>query len=169
MIQSLLLTGPFGSGKSSVAAEIAEELERDGVRYAAIDLDWLCWGWPGSEDEDAEHQMMLTNLEPVVANYRAAGVTRFVLARSMRHRGEVESVRNTMTAPLHVVGLRVPWSEIERRLGADPSSGRAGDLAEAAARRDAGIGTGFEDLVVDNHERTLPEVASEILEAIGWR
>jgi adenylylsulfate kinase-like enzyme len=47
--EAVLITGPFGTGKSSVAIEIADILEKRGVRYAVIDLDWLCWGYAGEE------------------------------------------------------------------------------------------------------------------------
>ena len=41
--EAVLLTGAYGTGKSSVAAEMAELLEARDVPYAAIDLDWLIW------------------------------------------------------------------------------------------------------------------------------
>jgi adenylylsulfate kinase-like enzyme len=40
-VRALLLTGIFGTGKSSVAEEIAELLEASEQPFAAIDLDWL--------------------------------------------------------------------------------------------------------------------------------
>ena len=42
-VDGVLITGVYGTGKSSVAAEIAETLERHGVPYGALDLDWLTW------------------------------------------------------------------------------------------------------------------------------
>ena len=42
--QAVLITGLFGTGKSSVAIEMADVLEQRGLRYAVIDLDWLCVG-----------------------------------------------------------------------------------------------------------------------------
>jgi adenylylsulfate kinase-like enzyme len=39
--EAVLLTGVYGSGKSSVAAEIAYLLERQGRPYALLDLDYL--------------------------------------------------------------------------------------------------------------------------------
>jgi adenylylsulfate kinase-like enzyme len=37
--EAVLITGLFGTGKSSVAVEIADILEKRGVPYAVIDLD----------------------------------------------------------------------------------------------------------------------------------
>ena len=73
MGRALLLTGVYGAGKSTVAAEIADLLDGRNEPYAAIDLDWLAW----ANVEDAGHEdprLLLTNLASVVANDRAAGV-----------------------------------------------------------------------------------------------
>jgi adenylylsulfate kinase-like enzyme len=42
--EGVLLTGVYGSGKSSVAQEIAYLLEQRGEAYALLDLDYLSWG-----------------------------------------------------------------------------------------------------------------------------
>jgi adenylylsulfate kinase-like enzyme len=41
--EGVLITGVYGSGKSSVAAEIAYLLEQHGTPYALLDLDYLSW------------------------------------------------------------------------------------------------------------------------------
>jgi thymidylate kinase len=165
--EAVLLTGLFGTGKSSVAIEMADVLETRDVPYALIDLDYLCWGEPGSDAPGAEHLILLKNLVPVVANYLDAGVTRFVLARAMRDRAQVESLRETIAMPLRVVELRVPWDEIERRLTDDLTAARADDLREAREWLAAGDHEGLADLTIDN-DRPLREVATEIIGRLGW-
>jgi adenylylsulfate kinase-like enzyme len=71
--EGVLLTGAYGAGKSSVGAEIAYLLERRGVPYALLDLDYLSWAGTGTEDRAAEFALMLQNLTAVAANYRRAG------------------------------------------------------------------------------------------------
>jgi adenylylsulfate kinase-like enzyme len=44
----VLITGVYGSGKSSVAAEITYLLEQRDQPYALLDLDYL--GWVGDQD-----------------------------------------------------------------------------------------------------------------------
>jgi adenylylsulfate kinase-like enzyme len=44
--KAVLLTGVYGSGKSSVAAEIAYLLDQQGEPYALLDLDYLSWTGP---------------------------------------------------------------------------------------------------------------------------
>ena len=166
--EAVLLAGLFGTGKSSVAVEVADMLDKRGVPYALIDLDYLCWGEPGSDEPGAEHRMMLRNLAPVAANYLAVGVTRFVLARGMRDREQVESLRETLGMPLTVVDLQVPWDEIERRLTADLTAARKDDLREGREWLASGEHVGLADITVDNHQRPLREVATEVLDRLGW-
>jgi adenylylsulfate kinase-like enzyme len=40
-MDGVLINGVYGCGKSTVAAEIADQLERQEISYAALDLDWL--------------------------------------------------------------------------------------------------------------------------------
>ena len=164
--QAVLITGLFGTGKSSVAIEIADVLEKRGFPYAVVDLDWLCWGWAGGA-EGSEHRMMLANLVPVVANYLEAGVRYFILARSMRTPAELESLRSVLSMPLQVVELLVPFSEIERRLALDVTAARRDDLRDAETWLAAGEGVDLGDISVTS-DRSLRDVASDILGRLGW-
>ena len=62
----MLITGVYGSGKSSVAEEMAAALEERNASYALLDLDFLAWFDTGEEDGPTEYRMMLTNLAAVV-------------------------------------------------------------------------------------------------------
>jgi hypothetical protein len=86
--EGVLLTGIYGSGKSSVAEEIAYLLEQAGEPYALLDLDYLSWAGTGTDDHAAEFGLMLQNLAAVTANYRRAGIRLFGLAYFVRSPGE---------------------------------------------------------------------------------
>jgi len=163
----VLITGVYGAGKSSVAAEIAHLLERRRCPYALLDLDYLAWG--GADfDHDADYfGLMLRNLTAVAANYREVGVDRFVVAWFVRDKGALRAVRQAVGVPLRVVRLTVPWGDIRRRLAADVSTGRHEDLREAAAQIAASEGVGVEDLVVAN-DRPIEVVAGEIMSWLAW-
>ena len=165
--QAVLLTGVYGSGKSSVAAEMADELERRGMPYAAIDLDWLRWFDVGWDDREAARRVMIANLEAVTGNYLAAGVRFLALALSIEHRHELEAIREAVGSPLRVVRLIVDIETIERRCAADPGSGRAVDIAWARRWFEDDTGTGFEDFTVEN-DRPLQQVAAEVIDRLGW-
>ena len=100
--QGVLLTGVYGSGKSSVAEEIAYLLEQRGELYALLDLDYLSWAGDATGDRASEFGLMLENLAAVAANYRRAGIRLFVLAYFVRSPGEVRGMREALGLPLRV-------------------------------------------------------------------
>jgi hypothetical protein len=169
-MEAVLLTGLFGAGKSTIATEMADLVEDAGVPNAALDLDRLAWCNVGDGDRTSEHAVLLRNLgnlAAVVANYRCCGVRYFVLARWIRDRDELAGVIATMAMPLHTVELAVPFDEITRRIGTDPTAGRQDDLAESVAWVEDGGGVGFADYTVDN-DRPVREVAADILRWLAW-
>ena len=159
----VLITGVYGSGKSSVAAEITYLLEQRDQRYALLDLDYL--GWVG--DHALGYHMMLRNLAAVAPNYRDAGIGVFVVAYFLRNRSALRAVRETLGVPLRVVRLSVPLHDIERRLAGDVTSGRRDDLRDAASSIAAGEGAGVEDVMVRN-DRPVGTVAREVMSWLGW-
>ena len=165
--EGVLLTGVYGSGKSSVAEEIAYLLEQRGERYALLDLDYLSWAGTGSSNRASEFALMLQNLAAVAANYQRAGIRRFVLAYFVRSPYEVRAVRQALGLPLRVARLTVGLSEIERRLADDVTSDRRDDLAETAASIAAGEGSGVEDVVISN-DGPIQDVARDVVAFLGW-
>jgi gluconate kinase len=165
--QAVLLMGVFGSGKSTVAADIADVLEAAEVPFAALDLDWLTWTNVSGASRADEHRMMLVNLAAVVGNYLDAGAQHFVLARSIHDRDELSSLSEALAMPLRTVELTLPYEEIARRLAADPTDGRRDDLARTAEWIDRAAGSGLADVTVSNG-RPVREVALEILAWLQW-
>jgi hypothetical protein len=91
-----LLTGVYGSGKSSAAGQIACLLEQrvGGTRCSA----WTTSAGrgAGTGDRAGGSGVMLQNLYAVAANYRRAGIRRFVLFCFVRSPGEVAGVREAL-------------------------------------------------------------------------
>ena len=165
--EGVLLTGVYGSGKSSVAEEIAYLLEQRGEPYALLDLDYLSWAGTVTSDRASEFGLLLANLAAVSANYRRAGIRFFVLAYFARSASEVQGVRQALGLPLRVVRLTVGLPEIEQRLAHDVTSGRRDDLRAAAASIAAAEGAGIEDIVTRN-DRPIRVVAREVMTFLGW-
>ncbi|MBV9093824.1 MAG: AAA family ATPase [Streptosporangiaceae bacterium] len=165
--EGVLLTGVYGSGKSSVAEEIAYLLEQRGEPYALLDLDYLSWAGTGADGRAAEVGLMLENLAAVAATYRRAGIRLFVLAYFVRSSREVQGVREALGVPLRVVRLTVPLPDIERRLTGNVTSGRHDDLRQAAAQLAAAEGAGVEDVAISN-DRSIGVAAREVMTFLGW-
>ena len=161
------MTGVFGTGKTSVVAEIADVWEKRGETYAALDLDWLGWFDLGSGDDHAVSPLLVMNLLAVVDNYLAAGIRSFAMARSIGTRAELESLRDALPMPLSVVRLTVPIETIEERLRSDVTAGRQDDLREARVWTREDTGAGLEDFVVPN-DRPIREVALAVVDRLGW-
>jgi len=150
----VLITGVFGSGKSSVAAEITYLLEQQDELYALLDLDYF--GWVG--DHATGQAMMLRNLAAVAGNFRDLGVPTFVAAYFVRDHAVLQGIREALGVPLH---------EIEHRLAADVTSGRRDDLRDAADSIAASEGVGVEDLLIKN-DRPVSEIAHDVMRWLGW-
>jgi hypothetical protein len=80
----VLLTGIYGSGKSSVRRGDRLPARAAGEPYALLDLDYPSWAGTGTGDRASEFGLMLHNLAAVAANYRRAGIRLFVLAYFVR-------------------------------------------------------------------------------------
>ena len=165
-VWGVLITGVYGTGKSSVVEEIAGLLEDSGLSYGAIDLDWLLW-FDADVDDTKRDQVFLANFAAVVDNYIDAGVERFLMAGAIRDEATLAAVREAVPVLLRVVRLTVPLPEIEARLGTAVTAGREDDLRVAAEWVAASTGDSIEDLVVDN-DRPIRETALEIVEWLGW-
>ena len=162
---AILIVGPYGSGKSSLAGEIADVLEGQ-VPYAAIDMDWLAWFDTGDGDESHEvGAVELRNLSDVVRNYLEVGIRLFVIAAAIRQAWEVEALRGVLPMRVTVVRLDVPIDEIERRIGSEDAEGRQNDLRRAREWIAAGKGIGFEDVVIAN-TGPLREVALTVIQRV---
>jgi hypothetical protein len=165
--EGVLITGVYGAGKSTVAAEISYLLEQRRQPYALLDLDFLGWGVNSFDDRAAQNPFMLRNLAAVVSNYREGGISVFVLAYFVSSHEELHGIREAVGVPLRVVRLSVPLPDIEQRLAADVTTERREELREAARQIAAGEGVGVEDVVLAN-DRPVPIVAKQIMTWLGW-
>lgn len=165
--EAVLLGGLFGVGKSTVAADMAAILETVGVRYGALDLDWLAWTNANVTTRLDSIDMMTRNLRTVAGNFRSAGARRLILAGSLRDSSELDRVRTAVAVPLRTVELIVPLPEIERRLAADPTEERRVDLANSTSWLANGVGTGFFDVTMDN-DASVRTASTNVLDWLGW-
>jgi len=167
-VDAVVVTGVYGSGKSSVVEEVADVLEQRGSAYAAMDLDWLWWFDAGQLTRDERRQVLMSNLSAVVDNYTAVGVERFLMAWAIESGADLNALRATMPMPLRVVRLTVPLDVIRSRLSSTATTARLRDDLAIAERWTAnGTGTDLGDLEISNN-RPLRQVANDIVSWLGW-
>ncbi len=137
--RTVLITGAYGTGKTTLAAEIAELLADRHVPCAAIDLDWLGWFWLPEKREHTVNDIVVANLaRDGRAPTRRPAWTRLILAGTIRTKTSSTNWRPSFGHPLRVVQLTVPLAEISRRLAADALSSRVEDLEMSASEPNAG-------------------------------
>ncbi len=175
----ILITGPGGVGKTTVAFEVCRRLEAAGVGHAMIDTDGLDRVFPPPPDDPDKAGLTRRNLAAVWGNLRAAGAPRLVLT----------AVATSIEDELPLIREAVPGADISvARLLASER-----DLLERVRRREVGSGYDYQAprtieqarlmrqepadvepvgepplFVIETSGRTVGEVAREILERTGW-
>ena len=165
----LLLNGTVGSGKTTLAMEINDVLAELEIPNAAVDLDALTMQWPPSSRWNAD--LMFENLAALWPVYVAHGATHLVLAHVLEDGEELDRYRAAIPgADITVCRLVAPDDTYKRRITNRMPEGpsrewhlhRTGELHEILER------AAIDDFTVENGDRSVREVAMEVLERAGW-
>ncbi len=171
-VPTLLITGPGGVGKTTVAYEACRQLEARGVAHAMVDADELDRIFPAPREDPHKTGLTYRNLAGVWANLRAAGAPRLILAMvAIPLEDELPNVRAAIPeAAVTVVRLRAGEECLLKRVrdrevgsGRDYQVPRTVEQACLMARE-----PGPDRLLVDTTGRTVWEVAREVLNRAGW-
>ena len=164
----LVITGTMGAGKSTVLAEASDILSLRQIPHAALDLDALGVAYlPSGDGSDG---VMYANLESVCNNYVTRGVTRLLLARAMETRAELELCRGAAAAKNAIVcRLTASMETMQERVKKRELGIMQGEFV-ARVKKLNGIldGAGLENFSIVNENRSLSEVARELLVKAGW-
>ena len=113
----LVITGPVGVGKSTIAAEAAWLLRQAGVPHALVDLDRIEQCWPVPADDPWNERVSHRNLACMWANFRQAGADRLIFARVLETRSLLRRVTKAVPgAQITVVRLRAPVAVLHERI-----------------------------------------------------
>jgi broad-specificity NMP kinase len=167
----LWLYGPPGVGKTTVAWAFCEQLWRDGVRAAYVDIDQLgmCFGPPTSESwspepaEDPErHRLKTLNLDAVAANARDAGAACLVVSGVIDAEHGIDLALLPNAAPT-TIRLRAETEVLRQRLEARARPGQDYDeIAEYASVLERCDGP-----CVDTTGLSVDEVRQQICKHVG--
>ena len=164
----LVITGGMGTGKTSVLGEASDILTLHHISHAAIDVDALGLAYLGTTA--GNDGVMYRNLRAVCNNYASLGVTRFLLARALENRAELDLCRSMASAANTVVcRLTANIETMEQRVRTRES----GVLQRTYVARLAELniildGARLEDFSLTCENRSLTEVAHEMLVTAGW-
>ena len=163
MVDVVVLTGPCGVGKSSVAFECMNVLERAGVPAAMVDAE-LAYFHPKPPGDPHGYAVAEDALRALWRVYAAAGHTRLLLARVVEddeQRGIVE--RAVPGARVRLLRLVASPSVIAARL----AQREIGSGLAWHERRSAEIAASTLGEPVDA-ERSVGEIALDVLRRAGW-
>lgn len=161
---AIIITGPVGSGKTSVMAALTELLEQHNQPNAGIDMDHLRWFSPKQPGDPFGGQVGRQNLAFVAANYRSLGISVLAIADVVENdEGRQQMVETLPDFDVQVVRLRVSMDLIEKRLRHRERDDRlqwyldrAPELERIMDENSVG------DVVIDVGVRSAAEVAAQI-------
>lgn len=167
--QAILITGPVGSGKTSVMTALTVLLEKHNRPAAGIDMDHLRWFFPRPPKDPFGSEVGRQHLAFMAANYRSLGIPVLAIADVIEHEEDRQKMVEALPDyDLHVIRIHVPLHLVEQRLRVRESPetlnwylNRAEELEQIMEINSVG------DWVIDVGERTPHEVAAEIARRYG--
>jgi cytidylate kinase len=168
--QVLIISGPVGVGKTSVAHEMFDHLSERDIAHAVIDLDALGISWPFGAGDPYNERMAMRNLAAIWANFAASGVDRAVIARVVEEEADLAVYEQAIPgAEIQVCRLTASVDVLRERVGRR----ELGSSYESLVRRSAELAESLErsgptDFTVETDNRELPEIALEVLTKAGW-
>lgn len=170
--ESVLLNGTVGSGKTTTAEALHQLLVGDRISNAVIDLDELRRSWPVPDGDPYNHELERRNLDNVAANYRKAGVQRFILAGVLEHPSEVDRYKRALgEGKLTVVRLRPPIETVQKRLRNrhEPDTAELSWYLHRSVELHGILNeAGLEDHVVAFDNEPPKDVAHSVRTLLGW-
>ncbi len=169
MIEIVVIAGPAGVGKTTVANELSVQLRGDGVRHAVVDTDALDDIFPVPEEQ---WRLTERHLAFVWQSYRELGIRRLILTGVYLHDPEELAWITRATSPDRVTLIRLDASEdtLARRVrGREIGSAYADQLTRTRQQAvDLRTTVDQRAIVSRTDDRSVVEIAFEIRSALEW-
>jgi hypothetical protein len=158
----------MGAGKTSVLGEASDILALRQIDHAAIDVDAL--GVAHLPSGACNDSVMYVNLRSVCNNFAALGVQRFLLARAIGDRDQLEHCRDIVPATNTVVcRLTASIATMKQRVTMRETGVSQPEYVARVANLNVILDRAqLEDFTVTNENRSLTDVALEMLIRGGW-
>ncbi|MBN2176578.1 MAG: GNAT family N-acetyltransferase [Demequinaceae bacterium] len=171
----LVISGTIGAGKTTVGWAVSDVLAERGVRHAIIDGDRFAQAEPAPGEDPYNQELMFACLREIAPLYRDRGYGCIVLPRVVEDDADRRRYEDAFGGPAGVAQVsvvRVTASEGTRRerLRRREPEGKWLDWAlDRTVELEAILADArIEDAIVENDGRERLEVATEVLEAVGW-
>ncbi|GAA1107928.1 AAA family ATPase [Arthrobacter flavus] len=166
---AIFVNGTVGVGKTTTVDAMSDLLAGKLIPHAVIDLDRIRQAWPAAEEDPFNHRLELLNLEALVSNYRAAGMTTLVIAGVIEKKTAVAQYEEILEQwQLIVVRLTatelVRKRRIEARHIADPV-GRDWHLQRTIELEAVLDAANLNEVLIDTSHESPSEVAQRVFDA----
>lgn len=163
----LIITGPVGAGKTTVALMVAELLEQAGIAHACVDLDALRWHYPSLPEDPFSARLATRNLAAIWRNFQEYGATRLVVADVIETRDGLERYKSALPgADIFVARLRASLETLAQRVRQrETGAGLAWHLTRAPVLAEIMDRNRVENLLIETDGKSVQQIAEEILTA----
>jgi len=148
-----------------------ELLEARDVPHAFYDGDWFTYFHPKPPDDHFGERFAIEALRTLVPRLRQElGIERLILARVLWERDSLSRYRDAIPdAEITVVRLAAPLDVIDARIRhREPGSSVEWYLARARELDAHWKAHPVEDLLIETADRSVREIAHEIVGVMGW-
>jgi adenylylsulfate kinase-like enzyme len=183
--QVLLICGPTGVGKSTIAFRLYLQCLNAGLAAGYIDLDQISFVSPAPPGDRCRHQLKARNLAAMWRNYRAAGATHLIAAGPVDSNAALRMYLNALpAATITLCRLHAGPDELARRVMSrgdggswpqpgDPLRGQSAEYLRAVAALAISADSALERehfgaVRIDTSGHTSDESAELIATATGW-
>ena len=165
----ILISGPVGVGKTSVAQEMSTLLVAQEIAHTFMDLDALTHTYPRPRDDTYGQTLALKNLQAVWSNAQASNPLLLVVARVIETKASARQIADAVAIDqFKIVQLSARDETLlervrKREIGKDRAwhEARAIELARNLSETD------FADLIIQTDDLKPTEIAAELSQKLG--
>ena len=163
----IVISGSMGCGKTTVLGEASDVLTAHHIAHGSVDIDAIGTALlPGDLSREVRHRIVAS----IFTTFARAELTRVLIAEAVEDREELDRLRRVAPgAEVMVCRLTAAIDTMQDRLRIrEPGMLQAQFLARAKELDQILDQAGVEDFTVVNDQRSVTDVAQELLERAGW-
>jgi len=161
----LIITGPVGAGKTTIAESLFDLLSENKTPCAVIDFDWLTAAYPPPLNDRFNFYLGIANLRSILPNYLSMGIKIFIIPTVVESKEEIEKFKELINeTDIFVIRLSGELATLHKRLDKRETGKmlnwhkkRAKELIDLFADKQ------LENIIVDTENKSIDSITEEVL------